>query len=134
MAQIITQNAWWWGGWSTYTAWDGIDISAQNEISVKSDIISWAEAWATAVQPWDLSWYQTTANMVCSLSNADNSHYPSAKAVADALTCAWAWDMLKSVYDPNNKNADAFDYCNFINTPTIPTGIVASITYHASLL
>jgi len=32
-------------------------------------------------------------------------------------------DMEKSVYDPNNKNADAFDYINFINTPTIPTNI-----------
>jgi hypothetical protein len=29
--------------------------------------------------------------------------------------------MLKSTYDPNNHNADAFDYCNFTNTPTIPT-------------
>lgn len=29
--------------------------------------------------------------------------------------------MLKCVYDPNNINADAFDYCNFTNTPTIPT-------------
>lgn len=37
----------------------------------------------------------------------------------------WAWwgggagDMLKSVYDPNNVEADAFDYDNFINTPTV---------------
>ena len=69
----------------------------------------------------DLSGYQTTTNMVCNLSWADNSHYPSAKAVADALQCAWAWDMLASVYDPCNKQANAFDYCNFINTPTIPT-------------
>lgn len=30
-------------------------------------------------------------------------------------------DMTKSVYDPAGKNADAFDYNNFINTPTIPT-------------
>ncbi len=29
--------------------------------------------------------------------------------------------MLKSVYDPNNVNANAFDYNNFTNTPTIPT-------------
>ena len=65
--------------------------------------------------------YQTTANMVCSLSNADDSHYPSAKTVADALSCAWAWDMLSSMYDPNNKQADAFDYCNFINTPSLCT-------------
>lgn len=30
-------------------------------------------------------------------------------------------DMSKSIYDPTNKNADAFDYNNFTNTPTIPT-------------
>ncbi len=30
-------------------------------------------------------------------------------------------DMLKTTYDPTNINASAFDYNNFINTPTIPT-------------
>ena len=65
--------------------------------------------------------YQTTANMVCTLSNADDSHYPSAKTVADALSCAGAWDMLSSMYDPNGKCADAFDYTNFINTPLLCT-------------
>ena len=30
-------------------------------------------------------------------------------------------DMSKSIYDPTNKNADAFDYNNFTNTPIIPT-------------
>ena len=68
-----------------------------------------------------LSWYQLTCNMVCNLSWADNAHYPTAKAVADALSCAWQWDMLKSVYDPNNISADAFDYTNFINTPNLCT-------------
>ena len=63
--------------------------------------------------------YQTTACMVCSLTWADDSHYPSAKTVADALSCAWAWDMLSTMYDPNGKCADAFDYCNFINTPNL---------------
>lgn len=29
--------------------------------------------------------------------------------------------MCSNTYDPTNKMADAFDYCNFINTPTIPT-------------
>jgi hypothetical protein len=29
--------------------------------------------------------------------------------------------MKKAVYDPNNVNANAFDYNNFINTPTIPS-------------
>lgn len=37
------------------------------------------------------------------------------------MACAGTGDMLKSVYDPDNIGANAFDYCNFINTPTIPT-------------
>lgn len=31
----------------------------------------------------------------------------------------WIWDMVKAVYDPTNINSSAFDYNNFINTPTI---------------
>ena len=90
--------------------------------------LSWRPTLACVATSWcydDLSgkpnlWvYQTTANMVCTLSWADHSHYPSAKTVADALSCAWAWDMLSTVYDPNSKQADAFDYCNFINTPLL---------------
>ena len=38
----------------------------------------------------------------------------------------WTGDMLKSVYDPNNIEKDAFDYDNFINTPTIPAAQVQS--------
>ena len=71
----------------------------------------------------DLSVYQTTANLVTDLNNADDTHYPSAKAVSDAITSSGGWDMLKSVYDPNNISANAFDYNNFINTPTIPSVI-----------
>ena len=63
--------------------------------------------------------YQYTCNMVCTLAGADDSHYPTAKAVSDALSCAWVWDMLKVVYDPCNKADNAFDYCNFINTPNL---------------
>ena len=40
--------------------------------------------------------------------------------VAHALTTWWGiWDMVKAVYDPTNINSSAFDYNNFINTPTI---------------
>lgn len=104
MAQIITQQwggGWGWWGWS-YTPWNWINIE-NNEISVDESVV------------------QTTDNLVTNLTNPDDTHYPSAKAVSDALSCAWAWDMMKSVYDPNNVNANAFDYDNFINTPTIPT-------------
>ena len=37
--------------------------------------------------------------------------------------------MKKCVYDPTNKNADAFDYCNFTNTPTIPDVYDPIITF-----
>lgn len=104
MTQIITSRWWggWGGGWACYTAWNWIDIT-NNEISVDTSVV------------------QTTGNMVCDLTGADDSHYPTAKAVADAIAGWGGWDMMKSVYDPNNHNADAFDYCNFTNTPTIPT-------------
>lgn len=69
----------------------------------------------------DLSDYQTISNMVQNLNNADHSHYPTAKAVADAMACAWVWDMLEAVYDPCWCRTNTFDYCNFYNTPTIPT-------------
>ena len=93
------------------TSWDG----KQDAISDLSTIRSWASAWATAVQPWDLTWYQTTANMVQDLAWADHTHYPTAKAVADAITSSGWWDMLASVYDPNNVEADAFDTNNMNN-------------------
>ena len=87
--------------WQTYTAWTGINIS-----------------WTTISA--DTSVVQTTGNMVTSLTWADDSHYPTAKAVSDALGSAWYGDMLKSTYDPNNVWANVYDYNNFINTPTIP--------------
>ena len=115
MTQIITSRWWggWGGGWASYTAWCWIDIT-DNEISIDTSVVA---------EKSDLSWYQTTSCMVCDLTWADNSHYPSAKAVSDALQCAWAWDMLKSVYDPNNCNTDAFNYNNMYNKLTAGSGI-----------
>ena len=77
MVQII-QNQWWggWGGWASYTAWTWIEISAQNEISVDTDVV------------------QTVGNMVDNLTWADDDHYPTAKAVADAISWGWLWDVI----------------------------------------
>ena len=84
----------------------------------------------TAVQPSQLNSFATLVDLsnwlkekqdkalVTTLDNADDTHYPSAKAVADAIWSAWGWDMLKSVYDPTNKNWDAFDAHNFHNLDT----------------
>lgn len=96
--------AWWGWGWWCAMWW----------------CITWTLCDQTDLQ-WALDCKQDKACMVCNLTSPDNSHYPTAKAVADAMACAGTWDMLKSVYDPNNIEADVYDYCNFINTPTIPT-------------
>ena len=104
--------------------WTGIDIDWDtNEISVDASIVSWAAAWATAIQPndnvselnndaWyidkdvndltnytktedlpDFTTYQLKSNMVTSLNSADDNHYPTAKAVKDAITSSWGWDV-----------------------------------------
>lgn len=106
----------------------------QVPVYVNEDCFQWCAAWWCA-QWWCITWTlcnqtdlqwaldckQDKACMVCNLTSPDDSHYPTAKAVADAMACAGTWDMLKSVYDPNNIQANVYDYCNFVNTPTIPT-------------
>ena len=77
MVQIIKSN-WWWGSWwggTSYTAWNWIDITS-NEISIDEAVV------------------QTVGNMVDNLTWADDSHYPTAKAVADAISWGWSWDVV----------------------------------------
>jgi len=105
--------------WDVYI-YDGVNWLFQdnNEVQVSFANLAW--------QPTDnanlataLGAKQDVSNMVTTLTWADNTHYPTAKAVADAITAAWWWDMLASVYDPDNVEANAFDYNNFINTPNL---------------
>ena len=105
--------------WDVYI-YDGTSwlLQVNNEPQVSFSDIAWQPTdnsnLATAL--WNK---QDVSNMVTTLTWADNTHYPTAKAVADAISWAWAWDMLKATYDPNNVEADAFDYNNFINTPNL---------------
>lgn len=105
--------------WDVYI-YDGTSwlLQVNNEPQVSFSDIAWQPTdnsnLATAL--WNK---QDVANMVTSLTWADNTHYPTAKAVADALSWAGNWDMLKATYDPNNVEANAFDYNNFINTPSL---------------
>ena len=46
---------------------------------------------------------------------------PTVFCVQDGADGAGSGDMCSNTYDPTSKMADAFDYCNFYNTPTIPT-------------
>jgi len=76
MVQIITNNSWGggWGGWASYTAWNWIEIQ-NNEISVDESVV------------------QTTDNLATNLDSPDDTHYPSTKAVKDAISSAWGWDV-----------------------------------------
>lgn len=74
MTQIISNNNWWGWGWS-YTAWTWIDISVDKEISIDTDVV------------------QTVGNMVENLDDADNTHYPTAQAVKEAISASWGWDV-----------------------------------------
>ena len=124
--------------WITINASDEISISSayQTTIAAKAnsaDLATVATTWNYSdlvgtpedlsdfnndtwfITSADLSWYQTTANMVSDLTWADDDHYPTAKAVSDAIQWAWAWDMLAATYDPNNVAWDAFDTNNMNN-------------------
>ena len=103
--------------------WSTIDTFSANSASNVSVNITVPTA---VTDLSDASNYQTVWNLVTDLTNPDDTHYPSAKAVSDAITSAWGWDMLKATYDPNNIWKDAFDYDNFINTPTIPAAQIQS--------
>lgn len=92
---------------SKMTGWDAKLDSGDNVSELVND--------AGYLTSSDLSWYQTTANMVQDLNNADHDHYPTAKAVADAITSSGWWDMLAATYDPNNVAWDAFDTNNMNN-------------------
>lgn len=145
MTQIIATNNWWWkwgGGWegdmlkSVYDpqnigkdAFDYDNFTNTPTIPVVPTEVSAFDndAWyITSSDLPDLSGYQLKSNLVTNLTSPDDTHYPSAKAVSDAITSAWGWDMLKATYDPNNIWKDAFDYDNFINTPTIPAAQIQS--------
>ena len=118
-AASTTVESWTVKQWDVYI-YDGAAwlLQVNNEPQVSFSDIAW--------QPTDntnlataLGAKQDVSNMVTSLTWADNTHYPTAKAVADAITASGGGDMLASVYDPDNIEANAFDYNNFINTPNL---------------
>ena len=57
----------------------------------------------------DYTWLQKTCNLVTNFSNADDTHYPSAKAVADIVEWMSWGNMIKEVYDPCNCRANIYD-------------------------
>lgn len=61
------------------------------------------------------SWKVHTVTITDSEGNVDTFQ------VMDWYDGTGAWDMVAATYDPNGLQADAFDYDNFINVPTVNT-------------
>ena len=93
-AASTTVESWTVKQWDVYI-YDGTDwlLQVNNEPQVSFSEIAW--------QPTDnsnlataLGNKQDVSNMVTSLTWADNTHYPTAKAVADAISWGWSWDVV----------------------------------------
>lgn len=122
--------------WQAYVAYptDNTTYSASSfDIKNLSDSCSCRDHWNCALQPNDnVSCLCNDAGYVTSSAIPDVSWFVDESCIACINGCCltnW-WDitiqgaggdMEKCVYDPNSCNADAFDYCNMFNTPTIPT-------------
>lgn len=97
-AQITPLNIW----VSYRIPWNIIDFTNETWYITEADI---AQAWYITKDVDDLTnytkttdlpdfdTYQLKANMVTSLNSADNDHYPTAKAVKDAISASWWGDV-----------------------------------------
>lgn len=120
----VTDNCQIWNScWYTTCTWTLSScadvISALWYTPYNSTNPSWYTTCIWTVTSSDLACYTQCCDMVCDLTWADDTHYPTAKAVADAIQWAGGGDMMVSTYDPCNCNADAFDYSNFHWTPDL---------------
>lgn len=86
MVQIISQQ-WWWG-------WGGSSGDMLKSVYDPQNINADAFDYDNFTNTPDLSWYQTKSNLVTDLTSPDDTHYPSAKAVADAISWGWSWDVI----------------------------------------
>lgn len=79
------------GGGTEYTAGTGINISAEKEISIDTETVATKDElfsgdYDDLTNKPDLSGYQTTANLVTSISSAStDTQYPSAKLLYDTV-------------------------------------------------
>lgn len=100
---------------STSVLWSGnIEITGGVEWPTSST------DWAIALFDWtDGDTIKDSAKTIVTTLGADDTTVPTSKAVSDAIWSSGGWDMLKTVYDPNTVEWDAFDYDNMSNKPII---------------
>lgn len=114
-------------------AWTNITIDKTDPLNPVISAAGWSGSWdvvwpASATNNWIALFDWTTGKLIKDSAKTitttlwwDDTTIPTSKAVADAIWSAGGWDMLKSVYDPQNISADAFDRANHTWTQSIDT-------------
>lgn len=98
------------------TAWSA-SYTFVNEPATSTSFLVFTDSWTLLFSGIDYTYDPTTHTITfLSLGASEKAYIWVAHAVVE-----WWWigDMVKAVYDPTNINSSAFDYNNFINTPTI---------------
>ena len=112
-----------WATWSKWDKWDKWDKGDKWDTWSKWD--TWAqwpqgETWPTwnwiSTVTTSKSWKTTTVTM-----NYTDGWDPTVFQIQDGADGQGSWDMNMSTYDPTSKMADAFDYDNMYNTPSLWT-------------
>lgn len=130
-----TINIVWW--WTVTDTWGVATINIPEWcIWYREDVPAWSASYTFTNSPAsDTSFLIFTDSGTLLFSGIDYTYDPDTETVtflslwatekayiwvaSATVMWGWIWDMVKSVYDPTNINASAFDYNNFINTPTI---------------
>lgn len=126
-------------GWTVTDVWGVATINIPQWVTwYREDVTAWSATYTFVNSPaTSTSFLIFTDSGTLLFSGIDYTYDPDTETVtflslwaneaayiwvAHAIVLwGWIWDMVKSVYDPTNINASAFDYNNFINTPTIWT-------------
>lgn len=129
-------------GWTVTDVWGVATINIPEWVEwYREDVPAWSATYTFVNEPaTDTSFLIFTDSGTLLFSGIDYTYNTSTHTVTflsldtneaayiwvahATVLWGWIWDMVKSVYDPTNINASAFDYNNFINTPTIWAGIL----------
>ena len=155
MVQIIKSN-WWWGSWWGGWEWD-MKKSVYDPNNVGKNVYDYTYFINKPTIPTKtsdlnndsgfitnsaLSGYQTTANIRTNLTSPDNTHYPSTKAVSDALASKqWTLTAGTGINITNNVISATWGWWGLwnsgINTfvledPTDPTELANLFTWTES--
>lgn len=101
-----------WVKWDTWAKWDKGDKWDQWIQGIQWETGNWISSITSSK-----SWKNTTVTITETNGTTDSF------VIQDWADWEWSWDMLSSVYDPDNVADDAFDYNNMKNKPTIPTKV-----------